>query len=123
MTAQQDGPGFDSEEMRRHIERDFWDWGEIIMSLGILSDFEGFASLGPIEDMMQTEEVQNVLDLYKDTLTNVPRDALRDLAYHWLFENRDQGDWEPTVDETIAAIHVMAFVVSSRWRMKTGSNA
>jgi hypothetical protein len=121
-----EGVPYDSAEMARIIERDFWDLGELIMSLGVLTDFEGFTGIGKAEEVMQTEPVQEVLDLYCGAgggLKNVPRDMLRDFAIHWYHENMDQGGYEPSAAETVLFVHSIGFLLQSRWWMKSGSNA
>jgi hypothetical protein len=80
-------------------------------------DFEGLTASTSTEEMLDNPII-NAYFTYKPGGTNP---IIRDLLAHWFYDNVDEGGYTPSIEECQGFIHILDYLFTSRYWMKTNA--
>lgn len=95
----------------------FWDLAKIFGAIESYCDFEGFAGPEEVNTLLAQEGVRQRIEGAKSDRYD-HRGVVKTLTAHYIFDNVDQADYRPTLDEVIVFIDTIIWLLTSRWYMK-----
>lgn len=98
--------------------RDYWDLHKVVETADtVYVDWEGFT--GPDELAHYIEILRRLVRMHEGDYGPTYVSMIADLTLHWVHENVDQADYEPTEDEMQTVFYALYTTFIGRYHMKS----